>query len=75
MTTNRARGTAPGARRVSRDLLTVAEFCSEFKISRSTLYEWLPKGLAPKCTKLPNGQLRFDRADVDQWWQSLRAAA
>ncbi|GAA2663572.1 MULTISPECIES: helix-turn-helix domain-containing protein [Actinosynnema] len=61
---------------MSRDeLLTVAEFCGEFKISRSTLYEWLAKGQAPKHRKLPNGQLRFKRADVDRWFDSCAEAA
>ncbi|MDQ2582608.1 helix-turn-helix transcriptional regulator [Saccharothrix yanglingensis] len=58
-----------------RELLTVAEFCKEFKISRSTLYDWLAKGLAPKCSKLPNGQLRFDRRDIDAWYDGCGVAA
>jgi predicted DNA-binding transcriptional regulator AlpA len=53
----------------------VAEFCTEFKVSRSTLYEWLAKGLAPRHAKLPNGQLRFNRADIEKWYGSCEAAA
>lgn len=51
--------------------LTVAEVCAELKISRSTFYEWRAKGLAPKCTKIPNGGLRILRSDLDEWWNSL----
>lgn len=58
-----------------RELLTVAEFCTEFKVSRSTLYEWLAKGLAPRHAKLPNGQLRFSRSDIEKWYGSCEAAA
>lgn len=55
--------------------LTVAEFCAEWKIARSTFYDWLAKGLAPKCHKLPNGKLRIDRADIDAWYQACEVAA
>lgn len=58
-----------------RELLTVAEFCKEFKISRSTLYEWIAKQTAPKFSRLPNGQLRFDRSDVDDWFNDCGVAA
>lgn len=58
-----------------RELLTVAEFCKEFKVSRSTLYEWLAKGLAPRHAKLPNGQLRFNRSDIETWYGSCEVAA
>lgn len=58
-----------------RELLTVAEFCKEFKVARSTFYDWIAKGNAPICTKLPNGQLRLDRRDVEAWFNDCRAAA
>lgn len=58
-----------------RELLTVKEFCAEFKITRSTLYEWIAKHTAPKFSRLPNGQLRFDRADVDAWYSGCGVAA
>ncbi|RJL19586.1 DNA-binding protein [Bailinhaonella thermotolerans] len=54
--------------------LTVAEFCAEFQISRSTFYDWRAKGRAPRCRKLPNGDLRIDRADVERWLDSLEDA-
>jgi predicted DNA-binding transcriptional regulator AlpA len=50
-----------------RELLKVAEFCAEWKVARSTFYEWLAKGLAPRVFKLPNGQLRIDRRDIEAW--------
>jgi excisionase family DNA binding protein len=60
---------------VKRERLTVAEFCAEMRITRSTFYDWLAKGLAPKCHKLPNRQLRIDRADVDTWYSGREVAA
>ena len=47
--------------------LTVAEFCEEMGIARSTFYDWRTKRLAPRCIKLPNGELRIRRAEVDRW--------
>lgn len=55
---------------MKRELLKVAEFCTEWKIARSTFYEWLAKGEAPRTVKLPNGQLRIDRRDIEKWEQS-----
>jgi predicted DNA-binding transcriptional regulator AlpA len=58
-----------------RELLTVAEFCREVRISRSTFYDWKGTGRAPRCRKLPNGQLRMDRRDVDAWYELQEVAA
>ncbi|GAA2870476.1 hypothetical protein GCM10010517_30700 [Streptosporangium fragile] len=55
--------------------LTVAEFCAELGISRSTFYDWRAKGRAPRCLKLPNGDLRIRRADYERWLTSLEDAA
>lgn len=59
----------------SRARLTIPEVCAELKISRSTFYEWRTKGTAPKCSKLPNGEIRVRRDDLDKWWDSLEDAA
>lgn len=68
-------GNVPNQKGSPRDLLTVAEFCREFKVPRSTLYDWIAKRIAPKYSKLPNGQLRFDRHDVDAWFSTCEVAA
>jgi len=47
--------------------LTVAELCAELGISRSTFYEWRAKKRAPRCIKLPNGDLRIRRSELDRW--------
>src|SRR5215216_6376633 len=41
------------------DRLTIAQLCKELGISRSTFYEWRAKGRAPRCIKLPNGDVRI----------------
>jgi excisionase family DNA binding protein len=48
----------------------VADICEELGISRSTFYEWRAKKSAPPCIKLPNGELRVRRADLDAWIES-----
>ena len=47
--------------------LTVRELCVELKISRSTFYDWRQKGRGPRCIRLPNGDLRISRRDLDAW--------
>lgn len=47
--------------------LTVADFCAEMDVARSTFYDWRAKRLAPKCIKLPNGELRIRRTEFERW--------
>lgn len=51
----------------SNGMLTLAEVCKELKISRSTFYDWRAKKRAPRCIKLPNGDLRVRRSALDHW--------
>lgn len=39
-------------------------------MSRAAFYRMRARGKAPKSSKMPNGHLRFKRADVDAWWDS-----
>ncbi|GAA1033391.1 MULTISPECIES: helix-turn-helix transcriptional regulator [Amycolatopsis] len=57
--------------------MTVNEVCAELAdengkpLARSTFYDWRAKNRGPKCTRLPNGDLRIRRADFDRWFDSL----
>ncbi len=51
--------------------LTLAELCDELGVARSTFYDWRAKGAAPRCMKLPNGELRIRRVDLDTWLTTL----
>jgi excisionase family DNA binding protein len=55
--------------------LTLAQLCEELQISRSTFYEWRAKGRAPRCIRLPNGDLRIRRRDLDGWLAELEDAS
>lgn len=51
--------------------MTVAEFCEEMSVSRSTFDDWRAKNRAPRCVRLPNGSLRIRRTDFDNWLDTL----
>ena len=60
----------PGSNSRSRHL-TIADVCDELGVARSTFYDWRAKGAAPKCFKLPNGEIRVRRVDLDAWLLTL----
>lgn len=55
--------------------LTLQAVCAELCISRSTFYDWRAKGTAPRCKKLPNGELRITRTELVRWFEALEDAA
>ncbi|SEL57322.1 helix-turn-helix transcriptional regulator [Nonomuraea pusilla] len=58
------------------ELLTVAQVLDELGgVSRRTFYRWRETGKAPKGIRLPNGELRIYRSDLEAWLESLRSAA
>jgi predicted DNA-binding transcriptional regulator AlpA len=56
-------------------MLKLADVCEELQISRSTFYDWRAKGRAPRCIKLPNGDLRIRRTDLESWINSREDVA
>jgi len=63
------------ASRATRTRLTIADVCADLGVSRSTFYEWRGKGRAPRCIKLPNGDIRINRAEYERWLTTLEEAA
>jgi predicted DNA-binding transcriptional regulator AlpA len=59
----------------SREKLTIPQICSELQIAPSTFYDWRAKGTGPRCIKLPNGQIRVRRTDLDAWLDAREDAA
>ena len=50
------------------ELLTVAEVLVELNgVARSTFNKWRALGIAPRCIKLPNGDLRIRRSVLHEW--------
>jgi excisionase family DNA binding protein len=60
---------------IHRAHLTIAELCAELGVARSTFYDWRAAKKAPRCIKLPNGELRIRRTDLENWLDSLQEAA
>ncbi|USQ89281.1 helix-turn-helix domain-containing protein [Streptomyces phaeoluteigriseus] len=50
--------------------LTLVEALAEIRVSRAAFYRMRARGQAPKHLKLPNGQIRIRRADLDTWFDS-----
>ncbi|MEV0623136.1 helix-turn-helix domain-containing protein [Nonomuraea sp. NPDC050404] len=58
------------------ELLTVRQVLNELGgVSRRTFYRWREIGKAPDGIRLPNGELRIYRSDLNAWLESLRSAA
>lgn len=55
--------------------LTIAQVCEELGVARSTFYDWRAKGAAPRSIRLPNGELRIRRTDLDTWLAALSDGA
>lgn len=59
----------------ARGMLTVPEVLDELQVAESTFYDWRRKGTGPRCIKLPNGQLRVRRGDLEAWLGKREDAA
>ncbi|WP_030780291.1 helix-turn-helix transcriptional regulator [Streptomyces sp. NRRL S-920] len=56
-------------------MLKLPEVLEEIAMSRAAFYRMRARGQAPRLRKLPNGQLRVSRADLDHWWESCEQNA
>jgi predicted DNA-binding transcriptional regulator AlpA len=63
----RRRSPGPPPRTPARPNLKLPEVLNEIGMSRAAFYRLRARGKAPKCIKLPNGQLRVRRRDLDSW--------
>ena len=70
----RAQGALPPTVGAMNELMTVQEVCDLLKVSRSTFEKWRQRRIGPKAMRLPNGQLRIQRSELDEWLQSQAAA-
>jgi len=66
----------PPSRTDQRVLLTLDQVLAELggsdgPLARSTWQGWQQKGLGPRVIKLPNGQVRVARDDLNAWLDGL----
>jgi predicted site-specific integrase-resolvase len=53
--------------------MTVPEVLAALNgVPRRTFYRWRERGIGPVCIKLPNGELRVDRDDLQEWLRARR---
>ncbi|MCX5604929.1 excisionase [Streptomyces phaeochromogenes] len=55
--------------------LKLSEVLAEIRMSRAAFYRMRARGQAPRLQKLPNGEIRVNRADLDAWWASCNQRA
>jgi predicted DNA-binding transcriptional regulator AlpA len=72
---NREGATVTKASAPHRTHMTIADLCAELGIARSTFYDWRAAKKAPRCIKLPNGDIRIRRADFESWLRGLEDGA
>ncbi len=55
------------------ELLTVAQVLAALgDVSPRTFYRWRATGKAPRAIRLPNGELRIWRSELNAWLDRLR---
>ncbi|MFD9617869.1 helix-turn-helix transcriptional regulator [Streptomyces virginiae] len=56
-------------------MLKLADVLTEIGMSRAAFYRMRARKQGPRLIKLPNGQLRVRRADLDAWLSGCEEAA
>lgn len=56
-------------------MLKLTEVLDEIGMSRAAFYRMRARGKTPKLIKLPNGQIRVRRTDLDTWLNSCEQDA
>ncbi|WP_330261752.1 helix-turn-helix transcriptional regulator [Streptomyces sp. NBC_00539] len=56
-------------------MLKLADVLTELGMSRAAFYRMRARGQGPRLYKLPNGQIRVRRADLDDWLAACEASA
>ncbi|WP_239376396.1 AlpA family transcriptional regulator [Frankia sp. Cj5] len=53
----------------------MVDVLTELRIPRSTFYRWRQIGQGPQGVKLPNGEIRISRRELDHWIDDLSERA
>lgn len=60
---------------VNDELLSIADICTELKVSRRTFYRWRELQIGPDAIKLPNGEIRVLRSSFIAWLTRFQECA
>ncbi|MER5357542.1 helix-turn-helix transcriptional regulator [Streptomyces sp. NPDC059913] len=56
-------------------MLKLPEVLAELGMSRAAFYRMRARSQGPRLIKLPNGQIRVRRSDLDAWWAECEESA
>ncbi|MFE9379834.1 helix-turn-helix transcriptional regulator [Streptomyces sp. NPDC006855] len=56
-------------------MLKLPEVLAELGMSRAAFYRMRARAQGPRLIKLPNGQIRVRRSDLDAWWAQCEETA
>ncbi|MFJ2792256.1 MULTISPECIES: helix-turn-helix transcriptional regulator [unclassified Streptomyces] len=56
-------------------MLKLPEVLAELGMSRAAFYRMRARAQGPRLIKLPNGQIRVRRSDLDAWWAGCEESA
>ncbi|MFE7466416.1 helix-turn-helix transcriptional regulator [Streptomyces sp. NPDC057499] len=56
-------------------MLKLPEVLNELGMSRAAFYRMRARAQGPRLIKLPNGQIRVRRSDLDLWWAEREESA
>ncbi|WP_406285009.1 helix-turn-helix transcriptional regulator [Streptomyces sp. NBC_00209] len=56
-------------------MLKLPEVLAEIGMSRAAFYRMRARRQGPRLIKLPNGQIRVRRSDLDAWWAQCEETA
>ncbi|MEU5821875.1 helix-turn-helix domain-containing protein [Streptomyces sp. NPDC047803] len=59
----------------SPQMLKLPEVLAELGMSRAAFYRMRARAQGPRLIKLPNGQIRVRRTDLDAWWAECEESA
>jgi predicted DNA-binding transcriptional regulator AlpA len=61
-----------GRQSATNHLLTISEVIAEIRVPRATFYRWRQLRKGPRSIKLPNGDVRIRRSELERWLASLQ---
>lgn len=53
-------------------LMTIEDLAEYLGDSKRTIYKYIKEGSAPPYIRISSKNIKFDRADVDQWLESKK---
>jgi len=62
---------SPTRRNATNSFMTIPEVIAEIRVPRATFYRWRQLRKGPRSIKLPNGDVRIRRSELERWLTTL----